>query len=184
MRICCGLTGHLELARRPDLFGTPVVVGLWEEHVVAASQEALLFGVVPGMALRQAEHLCPQATILAPDPEAASRLRELVSSALYDLAPVVDVRVEGVVWLDVSGVVHAGESIREARRRLRAATGSEPRLGLAAGPFTARLAAERARPGRSNVPPLECQTQRVASNSSANGLDIAANLCSNVTVFE
>jgi len=148
MRICCGLAGHLELARRPDLYGTPVIVGLWEEQVVAASDEALPFGVVPGMALRQAEHLCPQATFLVPDPEAASRLRELVSSALYDLAPVVDVRVEGVAWLDVGGVVRAGESIREARRRLRAATGREPRLGLAAGPFTARLAAARARPGR------------------------------------
>lgn len=148
MRICCGLAGHLELARRPDLHGTPVIVGLWEEHVVAASDEALPFGVVPGMALRQAEHLCPQATFLAPDPQAAFRLRELVSSALYDLAPVVDVRVEGIAWLDVGGVVRAGESIREARRRLRAATGREPRLGLAAGPFTARLAAARARPGR------------------------------------
>ncbi|HUY73809.1 MAG TPA: hypothetical protein VMW11_04800 [Candidatus Dormibacteraeota bacterium] len=148
MRICCGLAGHLELARRPDLHGTPVIVGRWEEHVVAASDEALPFGVVPGMALRQAEHLCPQATFLAPDPEAASRLRELLSSALYDLAPVVDVRVEGVAWLDVGGVVRGGESIREARRRLRAATGREPRLGLAAGPFTARLAAARARPGR------------------------------------
>lgn len=148
MRICCGLAGHLELARRPDLYGTPVVVGLWEEHVVAASEEALPFGVVPGMALRQAEHLCPQATFLAPDPEAAARLRELVSSALYDLAPVVEVRVEGIAWLDVGGVVRAGESIREARRRLRAATGREPRLGLAPGPFTARLAAAHARPGR------------------------------------
>ncbi len=148
MRICCGLTGHLELARRPDLYGNPVVVGHWEEHVVAASEEALPFGVVPGMALRQAEHLCPQATFLPPDPESAARLRELISSALYDLAPTVEVRVEGVAWLDVSGVVNAGESIREARRRLRTAIGREPRLGLGPGPFSARLAAARARPGR------------------------------------
>jgi protein ImuB len=148
MHVCCGLTGHLELARRPDLHGTPVVVGLWKEHVVAASEEVLPFGVVPGMGLRQAEHLCPQATFLPPDPEAAAGLRELISSALYDLAPVVEVRVEGIVWLDVGGVVRAGESIRETRRRLRAAIGREPRLGLAPGPFTARLAAARARPGR------------------------------------
>jgi nucleotidyltransferase/DNA polymerase involved in DNA repair len=148
VRICCGLTGHLELARRPDLYGTPVVVGLWEEHVIALSEEAAPFGVVPGMALRQAEHLCPQATFLSPDPEVAARLRELISSALYDLAPEVEVHVEGVAWLDVSGVVSAGESIREARRRLRAATGREPRLGFAPGPFSARLAAARARPGR------------------------------------
>jgi protein ImuB len=148
VRICCGLTGHLELARRPDLYGTPVVVGLWEEHVIALSEEAAPFGVVPGMALRQAEHLCPQATFLSPEPEAATRLRELISSALYDLAPEVEVHVEGVAWLDVSGVVSAGKSIREARRRLRAATGREPRLGFAPGPFSARLAAARARPGR------------------------------------
>jgi nucleotidyltransferase/DNA polymerase involved in DNA repair len=148
VRICCGLTNHLELARRPDLYGNPVVVGHWEEHVVALSEEALPFGVMPGMALRQAEHLCPQATFLPPDPESAAHLRELISSALYDLAPTVEVRVEGVAWLDVSGVVSAGESIREARRRLRTAIGREPRLGLGPGPFSARLAAARARPGR------------------------------------
>jgi nucleotidyltransferase/DNA polymerase involved in DNA repair len=124
------------------------VVGHWEEHVVALSEEALPFGVMIGMALRQAEHLCPQATFLPPDPESASHLRELISSALYDLAPTVEVRVKGVAWLDVSGVVKPGESIREARRRLRAAIGREPRLGLAPGPFSARLAASRARPGR------------------------------------
>ena len=148
MRVCCGLTGHFELARRPDLYGNPVVVGHWEESVIALSEEAMPFGVVPGMALRQAEHLCPQAIFLTPDPQAAAHLRELISSALYDLAPTVEVRIEGIAWLDVSGVVNPGESIREARRRLRTAIGREPRLGLAPGPFSARLAAALARPGR------------------------------------
>jgi nucleotidyltransferase/DNA polymerase involved in DNA repair len=148
MRVCCGLTNHLELAKRRDLYGGPVVVGEWEEHVVAASEEAMPFGVQPGMPLRQAEHLCPHATFIAPDPDAAARLRELIASALYDLAPVVEVHVEGIAWLDVSGVARPGESIREARRRLRTAIGREPRLGLAPGPFSARVAAARARPGR------------------------------------
>src|SRR5258705_10915290 len=147
MRVCCGLTGHLELARRPDLYGAPVIVGRWDEHVVAASEETLHFGVMPGMALRQAEHLCPQATFVLPDEEAVVRIRELMSTALYDLAPVGEVRDEGIAWLDLSGVVRAGESIREARRRLLKAIGREPRLGLAPGPFSARLAAARARPG-------------------------------------
>jgi DNA polymerase-4 len=125
-----------------------VIVGHWDEHVVAASEEALPFGVVPGMALRQAEHLCPQAVFVLPDLEATVRIRELISIALYDLAPVVEVRDEGVAWLDVSGVMRPGESIREMRRRLRKAIGREPRLGLAPGPFSARIAAARARPGR------------------------------------
>ncbi len=148
MHVCCGLTNHLELAKRPDLYGDPVVVGEWEEHVIAASEEAMVFGVVPRMPLRQAEHLCPQATFLAPDPDAATHLRELIACALYDLAPVIEIRVEGIAWIDVSDVVRPGESIREARRRLRTAIGREPRLGLAPGPFAARVAAARARPGR------------------------------------
>ena len=150
MRICCCLINHLELAQRHDLYGGPVVVGDWEqaERVVAASEEASPFGVLPGMPLRQAEHLCPQATFISPDPDAADHLREVIASALYDLAPVVEVRVEGVAWLEVSGVPKQGESIREARRRLRVAIEREPRLGLAPGPFSARLAASRARPGR------------------------------------
>src|SRR5437899_11289574 len=148
MRICCGLTNHLELAKRPDLYGGPVIVGEWEENVIASSEEASPCGVRPGMRLRHAEHLCPHATFLAPDPDAAAGLRELISSALYDLAPVVEVRVEGIAWLDVSGVVRPGSSIREARRRLRAAIGREPRLGLAPGPFAARVAAARSRAGR------------------------------------
>src|SRR6266581_6904544 len=146
MRVCCGVTNHLELARRPDLYGGPVVGGEWEDQVIAASEEARPFGVEPGMPLRQAEHLCPNATFLPPDPAAAARLRELISSALYDLAPVVEVRAEGVAWLDLSGVMKPGESIREARRRLRYAIGREPKLGLAPGPFSARVAAARARP--------------------------------------
>ena len=100
------------------------------------------------MALRQAEHLCPQATFVLPDEEAIARIRELMSAALYDLAPTVEVRDEGVAWLDLEGVIRAGESIREMRRRLLKAIGREPRLGLAPGPFSARVAAARARPGR------------------------------------
>jgi protein ImuB len=106
------------------------------------------FGVKPGMAMRQAEHLCPEAVFVLPDEEAVARIRELISAALYDLAPVVEVRDEGVAWLDLEGVVHPGESIREMRRRLLKAIGREPRLGLAPGPFAARIAATRARPGR------------------------------------
>ena len=125
-----------------------MIVGRWDEHVVAASEETLPFGVAPGMALHQAEHFCPHATFVLPDEEAVARIRELLSSALYDLAPVVEVRDEGVAWFDLEGAVHPGELVRELRRRLLKAVGREPRLGLAPGRFSARLAAARARPGR------------------------------------
>src|SRR6266481_1313562 len=144
MRICCGLAGHLELARHRDLYGTPVVVGDADGHVLAVSEEALPFSVEPGIPVRQAEHLCPHATLLTSDPIEADRLRERIAAALYDLAPCVEVRVDGIAWLDLEGVPSPSASIREARRRLRTAIGREPRLGLAPGPFSARLAAARA----------------------------------------
>src|SRR5947209_16119688 len=128
MRVCCGLTNHLELARRPDLHGSPVIVGRWDEHVVAASEETLELGVMTGMAMRQAEHLCPQATFVLPDEEATARIRELISTALYDLAPIVEVRDEGIAWLDVSGVSTASASTGAARHRILKAIGRYPRL--------------------------------------------------------
>lgn len=146
--VCCGLVPHLELARRPDLYGRPVAVGAWDSPTVAVSSEAACFGVRPGIPLRQAEKLCPRIEIVAPDPESTARLQEALSAALYDIAPQVEVRRDGSVFLDLAGSRARGQAIREARRRLREAVGIEPRLGLAPGPFSARLAAARARPGR------------------------------------
>jgi protein ImuB len=146
--VCCGLTVHLELARRPELYGRPVVVGAWDEPVTAASEEAAAYGVRPGIPLRQAQQRCPQAEVCPPDPEQAERLRQLVAAALYDLAPVVEVRLDGIALLDLAGVPAPGEAVREARRRLRQAVAAEPRLGLAPGPFAARMAARLAAPGR------------------------------------
>jgi nucleotidyltransferase/DNA polymerase involved in DNA repair len=147
-RVCCGLIPHLELARRPELTGRPAVVGRDDGRVLAASPEAMAAGVRPGLTLRQAEALSPTAAIVGTDPVATSRLAERIAAELYDLAPVVEVRLDGRAWLDLTGVPGAGRAIGEARRRMRAAAGVEPQLGLAAGPFTAALAAARARPGR------------------------------------
>src|SRR5260370_8287535 len=99
MRICCCLAGHLELAGRRDLYGTPVVVGDTEGHVLAVSEEALQFSVEPGIPVRQAEHLCPHATLLASDPIEADRLRERIAAPLYDLAPSFELRAEAIACL-------------------------------------------------------------------------------------
>jgi nucleotidyltransferase/DNA polymerase involved in DNA repair len=53
-----------------------------------------------------------------------------------------------VALLDLAGVPEARSVIKEARARLRLAVGTEPRLGLAPGPFAARMAARQAAPGR------------------------------------
>jgi len=148
LAVCCGLVPDLELALHPELRGRPVVVGNPGEPVRACSPEALTEGVRPGLTQAQAEALCPAACFVEPQPEAAARLGNRLASALYDLAPVVQVRQDGRVWLDLDGVPKLGPAVAEARRRLEAGTGWNPRLGLAPGPFSAALAAARARPGR------------------------------------
>ena len=147
-RVCCGLVPHLQLALRPDLYGRPAIVAAEGVVVICASPEALEAGVRPGMSRRQAQQLCPDAELLEPDTAGAARLAERIAAALYDLSPVVEVRIEGAAWIDLEGVTQETLALREMRRRLRDATGAEPRLGLAPGPFCARVAAARARPGR------------------------------------
>ena len=146
--VCCGLVPHLELANRPDLIGQPAMVARGDGHVLAATEDAMMAGVRPGLTLRQAEALCPAVITTPSDTLGASRLAERIAAALYDLAPAVEVRLDGRAWLDLAGVPRVAFAVAEARGRLQAAVGVEPRLGLAPGPFTAALAAGRAGPGR------------------------------------
>ena len=146
--VCCGLVPHLELANRSDLHGQPAIIDRGDGHVLAASEEAVIAGVRPGLTLRQAEALCPAVITVPSDAVGASRMADRIAAALYDLAPAVEVRLQGHAWLDLAGVPRAAFAVAETRRRLRAEVGVEPRLGLAPGPFTAALAAGRAKSGR------------------------------------
>src|SRR5919206_3161318 len=59
----------VELRSRPELIGTPVIVGgLGSRSVVlSATYEARSFGVHSAMPMGRARRLCPQATVIAPD---------------------------------------------------------------------------------------------------------------------
>uniref|UniRef100_UPI0031CFB388 DNA polymerase IV n=1 Tax=Saccharothrix mutabilis TaxID=33921 RepID=UPI0031CFB388 len=86
----------VEVARRPELKGRPVVVGgngdPTERAVVAtASYEAREFGVHSGMPLKVAVRKCPDAVFLPSDPPAYEAVSERVMDVLRELPAVVEV---------------------------------------------------------------------------------------------
>ena len=87
----------VEIARRPELRGQPVVVGgsgdpTERRKVVAtASYEAREYGIRSGMALRTAVRRCPDAVFLPSDPEAYEEASERVMATLREFPVVVEV---------------------------------------------------------------------------------------------
>ena len=87
----------VELRRRPDLVGLPVIVGgngdpgEPRKVVTCASYEARAFGVHAGMPLRAAAKRCPEATFLPSDPDAYDAASDEVMGLLRDLGHPVEV---------------------------------------------------------------------------------------------
>jgi DNA polymerase-4 len=84
----------VELLRRPELRGRPVVVGgdgdpTKRGVVSTASYEAREYGVHSGMPLRTAARRCPEAVFLAVDRELYEAASAKVMAALQELDAVV-----------------------------------------------------------------------------------------------
>ena len=87
----------VELRRRPDLVGLPVIVGGTGDPsasrtvVTCASYEAREFGVHAGMPLRAAARRCPDAVFLPSDPPAYDAASAEVMDLLRDLGHPLEV---------------------------------------------------------------------------------------------
>lgn len=140
----------IAIARRenPRLGGRPVVVGgSPEEHaeVTACSSEAMAAGVTPGMSLRRALALCPDAVFL---PLAASVIRaegERLANLLRERSPVVEEAGEGHLHCEVRGLwalagLGPAEFLAQLRESLAGATGLPVLAGGGATVFAAHAA--------------------------------------------
>lgn len=86
----------VEVLRRPELRGLPVVVGgqgdpTQRAVVATASYEARAFGVRSGIPLKLAVKRCPQAVFLPSDPQAYTAASAEVMAALREFDAVVEV---------------------------------------------------------------------------------------------
>jgi uncharacterized protein (TIGR02246 family) len=119
----------VEVLRRPELRGRPVIVGgdgdpAKRGVVSTASYEAREYGVHSGLPLRTAARRCPDAVFLPVDRDVYEAASRQVMDALRSLGVVVEVLGWDEAFLAVDG--DDPEAVAgEVRDRVRAATGLE-----------------------------------------------------------
>jgi len=155
----------VEVQRRPELRGLPVVVGgLGPRGVVSsASYQARTYGVRSAMPTMRARALCPQAVFLPPDFTAYERASRAVMSIFRDATPLVEPLSLDEAFLDVAGAARLlGRPARIAaqiRHRVATELGLTCSVGVASTKFVAKLGSARAKPDGLVVVPAGLVTE-------------------------
>jgi DNA polymerase IV len=142
----------VELRRRPELVGVPVIVGgngdpaEPRKVVTCASYAAREFGVHAGMPLRTAARRCPGAAFLPSDPAAYDAASEEVMGVLRDLGHPLEVWGwdEAYLAAGTDDPVTLAEHIRTA---ILTETGLSCSVGISDNKQRAKVATGFAKPG-------------------------------------
>jgi DNA polymerase-4 len=143
----------MELLRRPELRGLPVVVagGLGNRGVVnTCSYEARKFGVRSAMPVGRARQLCPQAVFLESDYAYYGPASRQFHAILRDYTPLVEPAGADEAYLDVAGseaLFGSPATIATAiRERVRAEIGITASVGVSANKLVSKVASDAAKP--------------------------------------
>jgi DNA polymerase-4 len=138
----------VELQRRPELRGLPVVVaGSGPRAVVTtASYEARRFGIFSATPAERARRLCPDAVFVAPDFELYRARSQDVMTVLRREVERVEVVGLDEAYLDLDGLERPRAAARRVKEAVRAETGLTCSIGLGPSKLVAKVASDAEKP--------------------------------------
>lgn len=138
----------VELRRRPELRGKPLIVGgLGPRSVVTtASYEARKFGVGSAMPMARARSLCPHAVVLPPDMAAYKAASEEVWHRIRLRFERVQQAGIDEAYVDLTGVAAPLRQLRAAIAEIQAATGLVISIGVGPNRLVAKTASGACKP--------------------------------------
>ena len=138
----------VELLRRPELRGLPVIVsGSGPRAVVTtASYEARRYGVGSAMPTSRARRLCPDAVLVAPDFAAYGAASKQVMVLVREAAGRVEVVGMDEAYLDLAELVAPRAAMRRLVNAIRERTGLECSIGIGPNRLVAKVASDAEKP--------------------------------------
>jgi DNA polymerase-4 len=138
----------VELLRRPELRGLPVVVaGSGPRAVITtASYEARKFGVGSAIPASRARRLCPQAVFIPPDFECYRATSREVMAVLREHVEHVEVVGLDEAYLDLDGLLSPNAAMRRVVAEIRGRTGLTASVGIGPNKLVAKVASDAEKP--------------------------------------
>jgi len=138
----------VELQRRPELRGLPVVVaGSGPRAVVTtASYEARRYGIFSATPAERARRLCPDAVFIPPDFEGYRARSKEVMAVLKRHVERVEVVGLDEAYLDLTGLHRHRSAARAVKEAVKAETGLTCSVGIGPNKLVAKIASDAEKP--------------------------------------